>query len=248
MNTAMIGQPIRIAMWSGPRNMSTAMMRSFGARADTVCADEPFYAAYLALTGLDHPMREEILAKHEGDPHRVAQAISVGALDTPIFYQKHMTHHMVAGIGRDWMGQVRHAFLIRHPARVLASYEQKMEHVSLEVIGFPQQIELFREAKVRGSAVPVVIDSDDILRDPQAGLSTLCQALGIIYDPAMLSWTKGPKPEDGAWAPHWYDGVNASTGFGAPPGPMPDLPSRLRPILEEAMPIYETLKASALKV
>ncbi len=233
--------PLRIAMWSGPRNLSTAMMRSFGARSDTVCVDEPFYAAYLKLTGLDHPMRADILARHEADPSVVAQTLSEAPSDAPIFYQKQMTHHMVPGIPRGWMRHVENVFLVRHPARVLASYARKMETVSLEAIGFPQQADLYDHASEITGKPPLVIDSDDVLRNPATALTRLCARLGIEYEDTMLKWSPGPKPEDGAWSPHWYDAVFKSTGFGPPPGPVPDLPAELQAICDAAMPIYERL-------
>ena len=234
---------IRIAMWSGPRNLSTATMRSFGARGDTICVDEPFYAAYLSLTGLVHPMQDEIMASQPTDPQRVIEDLLAPSSDPdrPILYQKHMTHHMVRGIARDWMSEVTNAFLIRHPARVLASYAKKMETASLEAIGFPQQAELFDQVADQLGHAPVVVDSDDILKDPASTLPKLCKALGIPWTENMLSWPEGPKPEDGAWAPHWYESVNASTGFGKPPGDLPDLPDAFAPILDAAMPIYEAM-------
>lgn len=237
--------PVCIAMWSGPRNLSTAMMRSFGSRRDVVCMDEPFYGAFLALTGLNHPLREEILARHETDPAAVAHDLVAGAGKAPIIYQKQMTHHMVDGVPRDWMGQVRNAFLIRHPARVLASYARKMEAVSLEAIGFRQQTELFDQAWALTGEVPVVIDSDRVLADPRRALTALCEGLGIDFDPAMLAWAPGPRPTDGAWAPHWYDVVNASTGFGAPSGALPALPDALQSIADAALPPYERMLAHA---
>jgi Sulfotransferase domain len=242
----MTDTPVRIAMWSGPRNISTAMMRSFSARPDTTCIDEPFYAAYLPLTGLDHPMRGEILAAHSTDAAEIARALTDGTTKSAIVYQKHMTHHMVAGIPRDWMARVRNAFLIRHPARVLASYARKMERVSLEAIGFPQQAELFDCAADLAGQAPAVVDSDDILRDPPHVLAALCADLGINFDRAMLSWAPGPRPEDGAWAPHWYDAVRASTGFAAPPSEPPALPGHLASVLDQAMPIYQRLAAFKL--
>lgn len=239
-------ETIHIAMWSGPRNLSTAMMRSFGARPDTVCVDEPFYAPFLAISGLHHPMRDDILAGHETNPETVAdQMIRTGPV---IHYQKQMTHHMVEGIPRAWIGQVRNAFLIRHPARVLASYARKMETASLEAIGFPQQAELYELAKELSPFKPVIIDSDDILSAPEPALTALCRALGIPFDREMLSWAAGSKREDGAWAPHWYDAVNASTGFGSAPGRLPDVDPAHQEIYEAAMPIYLELAKEALSV
>jgi hypothetical protein len=238
---------IRIAMWSGPRNLSTAMMRSFGSRADTHCVDEPFYAAYLALTGLDHPMRAEILASQSSDADAVARRLADEPAPAAVFYQKHMTHHMVAGVPRDWMAGVRHAFLIRHPARVLASYAKKMESVSLDAIGFSQQAELFDQAASLTGEAPVVVDSEDILGDPRRLLSALCAALGIGFDEKMLSWPAGRKTEDGAWAPHWYEAVWASTGFAAQSdAPLQALPDELALVCEQAKPFYEKLAAHKL--
>lgn len=238
-------ETVRIAMWSGPRNLSTAMMRSFGARADTVCADEPFYAPFLKLTGLDHPMREEILMHHPTDPNAVAREMAAGLVKAPIVYQKHMTHHMVEGVPLAWMAQVRHAFLIRHPARVLASYAKKMEAVTLEATGFSRQAELFEYAGSLSGQIPVVIDSDRILANPETELRKLCNRLEIAFDPAMLAWAPGPKPEDGVWAPHWYDAVYASSGFGPPPtGPL-DVSTDLQGVLNAALPFYERLAAFA---
>lgn len=236
-------------MWSGPRNLSTTMMRSFGARPDTACVDEPFYAAYLTATGLVHPMQSEILASQPADGRVVAEALVGGAVPggKPVFYQKHMTHHMAPEIPRGWLGQVTNAFLIRDPARVLASYARKMEEVSLEAIGVPQQAELFdRVCQSLGSAPPVV-DSDDILADPPGMLRALCAALGIAYTDAMLSWPAGRKPEDGVWAPHWYDAVWQSTGFGAPRPGAPELPPALEKLADKASDSHAAIERHALK-
>lgn len=244
-----MSEPVRIAMWSGPRNLSTTMMRSFGARADTACVDEPFYAAYLAATGLVHPMQEEILAAQPCDGAVVARQLTQDPVPggKPVFYQKHMTHHMAPDLPRDWMHNVTNAFLIRDPARVLASYARKMETVSLEAIGIPQQAELFdRVCQIRGEAPPVV-DSDDILADPAGMLRALCDAISIDYTDAMLSWDAGPKPEDGVWAPHWYDAVWQSTGFGAPRSEEPVLPDELRKLADEARGSHEAIASRRLK-
>ena len=237
---------LRIAMWSGPRNMSTTMMRSFGSRPDTMCIDEPFYAAYLKASGLVHPMQDEIMASQSSDPSIVADQMKASDPDHDIIYQKHMTHHMVDALPRNWMSDVTNVFLIRHPARVLRSYARKMETVSLEATGFPQQLSLFEHARQQTGQTPIVIDSDTILIDPPAALKRLCQALQIEWDERMLNWTAGPKPEDGAWAPHWYDGVWASTGFGPPAKDLPTLSPDLQALCDQAMAIYETLKETAI--
>ena len=239
--------PVRIAMWSGPRNLSTAMMRAFGNRPDCAVVDEPFYAAFLRLSGADHPMRAEILAAQENDWRKVAATL----LGPPpggraLFYQKHMTHHMLPEIGRAWMSACRHAFLIRRPERVLASYAAKRETVGLADIGFVQQEELFdRAADLLGEA-PAVVDADRILADPAGVLARLCGRLGIAFDERMLAWPAGPRASDGIWAAHWYDAVNRSTGF-ASPAPPPRLEDpALRAVAVAAMPIYERLSGYAI--
>lgn len=204
----------RIAMWSGPRNISTAMMRSFGNRPDCRVVDEPFYAAYLARTGLDHPMREAVLASQPQDWRAVVADLD--ALAGPVVYEKHMTHHMLPGFGLDWAAGRANAFLIRDPAEVLASYTVKRSEVTLDDIGVVRQRELFdREADRLGRAPPVVRGAD-VLADPRGMLSALCEALGIPFDEAMLRWPAGPRDSDGVWAPAWYDAVERSTGFEAP--------------------------------
>lgn len=234
-------------MWSGPRNMSTTMMRSFGSRADTVCVDEPFYAAYLDLTGLRHPMSDEIFAAQSRDPADVAADMaSCPDPEARVFYQKHMTHHMVEGVPRDWMAACRNVFLIRHPARVIPSYARKMPDVSLEAIGFPQQLSLFEQAARLEGQTPLVVDSTDILRDPPAMMRALCRALDLDWTAEMLSWPAGERPEDGVWAPHWYDAVWASTGFGPAPGERPAVAAELADIYQPALEIYDTLAAHRL--
>jgi hypothetical protein len=239
---------IRIAMWSGPRNISTAMMRSFASRPDCAVIDEPFYAAYLAASGLAHPMRERILASHENDWRIVAKDLTGPAPDgRRVYYQKHMTHHMLPGIGRDWMRHCRHAFLIRHPARVLASYARKRDAVTFADIGFAEQWELFQAACDLSGETPPVVDADRLLADPRAVLESLCAALDIAFDERMLSWSPGLRATDGVWAQHWYDAVAGSTGFeAARPAPVLTEPA-LQAIEAQAMPIYDKLAAHALK-
>jgi hypothetical protein len=232
---------VRIAMWSGPRNISTAMMRSFENRPDCAVVDEPFYAAFLAETGLEHPMRAEVLASQPRDWRTVAKGL---ARDEPaaVFYQKHMAHHMLPDFGLDWMAACRHGFLIRDPAAVLASYVQARAQVTLEDIGVVRQHELFdREADRLGEAPPVV-ESADVLAGPRAVLGRLCAALGVPFREEMLSWPAGRRASDGVWAPAWYAAVERSTGFAAPERPhAPPLTDALRRIAEAARPHYEAL-------
>ena len=237
---------MRIAMWSGPRNLSTAMMYAFAARGDCAVVDEPFYAAYLAKTGLTHPMRGEILAAQPQEPEAVvAQLCGSIPGDMPHFYQKHMTQHMIDGVPRDWMRGVQNVFLIRHPARVIASYAAKRENPTLDDIGFRQQAELFDLVRGWGQR-PVVIDSHDIRADPRGALERLCGAIGLEFTENMLSWPKGGHEDDGVWAPHWYGAVWKSTGFAAPEGPLPEVPEPLQPVLAAAMPYYRRMTARTL--
>jgi hypothetical protein len=236
--------PIRVAMWSGPRNISTAMMRAFGNRGDCAVSDEPFYGAYLHATGLDHPLREAVIASQPKDWRAVAAALtgpSPGG--RPIWYQKHMTHHMIDGFGRGWTDGFVNAFLIRQPAAVLASYARVRQDFTLEEIGLPAQVALFERAAQKLGRAPPVIEGAEVLADPRGALTALCEACGIAFDEAMLSWPPGPRASDGIWAPAWYEAVEKSTGF-EPPRPEPrfeDLPAGLRRIAEAARPLYDKL-------
>lgn len=229
---------MRIAMWSGPRNLSTAMMYSFGARADFAVMDEPFYAAYLHATGADHPMRAEILAAHETDPARVAVSCAVDG--SPHLYMKHMPHHMVDGFPLDWAKQCVNIHLIRHPARVIASYAAKREAPTLDDIGFVQQLRIYEQ--IGG----LVIDSTDIRADPERILRKLCDAIDLPFDPAMLTWPAGPRAEDGVWAKHWYGAVHRSTGFAGAEGELPVLDKAQARLADTAMPYYAQLEARKL--
>ncbi len=239
---------VRVAMWSGPRNISTAMMRSFGNRADTVVVDEPLYAAYLRATGLEHPGRDDILAAQDDD-WRVVTAGLTGPVPggRDVYYQKHMTHHLLPDMGRDWLRLVTNAFLVRDPAGVVASYARVRGEPTLEDLGFPQQVEIFRACADSDGTAPPVVDAADVLADPAAVLSVLCARLGISYDPAMLSWPAGARPTDGVWAPHWYASVEASTGFGPPPSAPAQVPDHLRDLLDRCRPYYDELAAHRIR-
>ncbi len=240
---------VRIAMWSGPRNISSAMMRSFGARTDCAVTDEPFYAAYLAATGLIHPMRDEVIASQPTNWRLVADTLVGPAPEgKPIWYQKHMTHHMLPQFGREWSDRFVNAFLIRAPAAVLASYAHKRDDFTLEEIGLPAQAELFDRAAQRLGRAPPVVESQDVLADPRGLLTSLCQACGIAFDDAMLSWAPGRRASDGVWAPAWYEALEQSSGFAAPRREVgfDDLPDALKPVAEAAWPIYERLSRHKL--
>lgn len=224
---------MRFAIWSGPRNLSTAMMYSFGARSDFDVMDEPFYAAYLKATGADHPMAAEIIAHHESDPAKVAAMCQ--RTGTPHLYMKHMPHHMLPDFPMDWAEGCIHVHLIRHPARVVASYAAKRDAPTLEDIGFAQQDALFD--RLGG----VVIDSTDIRSNPEAMLQRLCAAIGVPWNPAMLNWPTGGHHQDGVWAAHWYGAVHASTGFAGAEGSLPVPDGAYAKLVDAAMPFYERL-------
>ena len=239
----------RIAMWSGPRNISTAMMRAFENRADCAVSDEPFYAAYLARTGLQHPMREEVIASQPKGWREVAHALLCPPpMGRAVWYQKHMSHHMLPGFGLGWIERVTNVFLIRPPAAVLASYTQKREAVTLAEIGLPQQVEIFDRVAQRLGQAPPVIESNDVLADPRGLLSALCRTCGIAFCERMLAWPGGRRATDGVWAPAWYDKVVQSTGFGPPREEIcfEALDGRLKRIAAEARPLYEKLRKHRL--
>jgi hypothetical protein len=231
-----------IAMWSGPRNLSTALMYSFAARGDCAVADEPFYGAYLAQSGMDHPMRREVIGAQPSDPTEVAAGCT-GPIPQgqSLFYQKHMTLHMLPGWNLAFLRRLTNVFLIRHPARVVASYARKREAPTLPDIGFVQQARLFDEVAAFLGHPPLVLDSADIRADPKATLTRLCAALGINFTEKMLSWSAGPKPYDGIWAPHWYGEVHKSIGFGGVEGDLPALSPDFQRLSDAAMPSYEHL-------
>ncbi|KJZ19399.1 sulfotransferase-like domain-containing protein [Loktanella sp. S4079] len=232
---------MKIAMWSGPRNLSTAMMYSFGNRADCAVWDEPFYAPYLEATGIDHPMRDQVLAAHETDPKKVSARITESnSGERPHFYMKHMPHHMVKGMPMDWAQDCVNVHLIRHPARVIASYGVKRSEMTFEDIGFAQQVALYDQ--IGGH----VIDSADIRENPEKMLTKLCQAIGLEFDPAMLSWEKGARAEDGIWASHWYNAVHQSTGFASAEGPLPELEGDAASLCAKALPYYEKMARQKL--
>ena len=239
---------LRIAMWSAPRNLSTAMMRSVGSRSDTFVSDEPFYGCFLEESGANHPMRDEVIAAMDCDWGGVMATLKGPAPDgSPIWYQKHMWHHMAGPIGYADFAGFTHAFLIRQPKQMIASYLRKREHATFEDFGLERQAEFFEREAERLSHAPPVIDANDVLADPQGVLSKLCEALGIVWDRAMLAWEPGRRETDGPWAPHWYGAVEASCGFGAPETGRVELPDEARRFADRCRPYYERLAAHRIR-
>lgn len=233
----------RIAMWSGPRNISTAMMRAWENRGDCAVSDEPLYAAYLSTTGLDHPGHDEVIAAGETDWRRVARTL-IGPVPggKPLWYQKHMSHHLLPGMDTEWVLGLVNVFLIRDPAEVVASYLKSRATVTPEDIGLPQQGRLFDRLCERLGETPPVIDAGDFLQAPEPHLRALCARLGIDFSDRMLSWPAGPRDSDGIWAPHWYDAVWRSTGFAPWRARETSLSGEALAVAEACRPVYERLR------
>lgn len=236
-------------MWSGPRNVSTAFMRSWENRPGTMVVDEPFYAHYLLATGIDHPGRDEVLAHHETDWMRVVESLLAPLPQgVTVFYQKQMSHHLLPHMGREWLGSVAHAFLIRDPAPMLASLGDKLGKFDLSATGLPQQVEIFDHVRLTTGHVPPVVDAADLLAAPEPVLRALCSSLGIPFSERMLSWPAGPRATDGVWAKYWYDRVERSTGFEpAEAAAVPQLRGRLAELEAQCRPLYEHLRAHRLR-
>jgi len=238
---------LRIAMWSGPRNLSTALMRSFSSRADTFVSDEPFYGCFLKDNSAGHPMQAEVIAAMDCDWQSVMASLRAPpSEDRPVWYQKHMWHHMTGPVGYDDFAGFTHAFLIREPERMIASYLRQREAAAFENFGMDRQAEFFEREADRLGHAPPVIDAHDVLVDPQAVLTRLCEALGIPWDMAMLSWPPGRRDTDGPWAAHWYGAVEASTGFGPPESAPEALPDDAQRVADRCRPYYERLAAHRL--
>ncbi len=233
----------RIAMWCAPRTISTAIMRAWENRPDTVVSDEPFYAHFLQATGMDHPGRDDIIASYETNWRTVARNLTEDPLPegAAIWYQKHMAHHMLDHISLDWVGKLANCFLIRAPAEVITSYIKVRSQPTLLDLGFPQLLRLFDAVRRQSGSIPPVIDSQDVLEDPRGTLNQLCEAVPVPFSERMLSWPPGHRDSDGVWAPYWYAAVEKSTGF-APYRPKDETPPpHLEDLLAQAQEIYQEL-------
>ncbi|MGH8191802.1 MAG: hypothetical protein ACREP2_10185, partial [Rhodanobacteraceae bacterium] len=229
-------------MWSGPRNISTAMMRAWENRGDTAVIDEPFYANYLAETGMNHPGRDDVLASQSIDAAEVA-AMLAGPIPEgkPIWYQKHMTQHMLPGTPLDWLDEVTSCFLIREPERVAASFTIQRPDAAAWELGFAQQAQLFDHVCDTLGHAPPVIDAADVLKDPRRTLRTLCALLDIPFTDRMLRWAAGKRASDGVWAPHWYAAVERSTGFAPGQPRQAKLTAFQQKLADECRPFYDKL-------
>lgn len=229
-------------MWSGPRNISTAVMRSWESRGDTFVSDEPFYAHYLAATDVEHPGRDEIISGGETDWRKVVTWLTGPVPGGKwIFYQKHMTHHLLPDMHGDWLDALQHAFLIRSPEETLISLSKVVSEPRLEDTGLPQQLDLFERTRTASGEAPPVIDARDVLERPHEMLRKLCGALGVEFTTAMLSWPAGPRATDGVWAQYWYEAVEASTRFEPYRPPSDRLPDGLRSLERECRTYYDVL-------
>jgi hypothetical protein len=235
-------------MWSGPRNLSTAMMRAFENREDCEVVDEPLYAHYLAATGAQHPGREAVIAAGDVDWRRVvAHLVGEAPERHALWYQKHMCHHLLPGMDSTWIERLENVLLIRDPAEVVASYLRSRDTCSAEEIGVPQQLALFEQLSAGPRGAPPVIDAGCFLADPRGQLQVLCARLGIDFSERMLAWPPGPRASDGVWAPHWYQQVWASSGFSGPRREARCLDGAAAAIVAACRPAYRRLFAQRLR-
>ena len=227
-------------MWSGPRNLSTALMRSFENRNDTKVIDEPFYAYYLKKTQLDHPMKSEIINYYPTSQIQILKKITPQTQNNQIFYQKHMTHHIIKNTRLDWLNKGYNCFLIRHPAKVINSYIKKNTLISIDDVGFKKQYEIFNKIK-KNKINYMVINADTILQDPSKTLKKLCKILEIRFTKKMLSWPAGKRSTDGIWSKVWYKNVELSNTFSKYKKEKYNVPKKYNDIYEESLKYYNEM-------
>ena len=234
---------VRIAMWSGPRNISTAMMRSWENREDTFVVDEPLYGPYLAQTGKQHPCYQEVINAQGAEYEPILDKLTQGHSSTNhIFYQKHMTHHILPEMDLTWVKSLKNAFLIRHPAEVISSYLEKHHNPSPEDLGYPQQLKLFNLLKNNSENTPLVFESKDVLMNPKKMLQLMCKKLGVPFKLSMLSWPKGYRESDGVWSSHWYNRVIETTGFATYQAKEIHLNLKQKKVVKDCLPYYEEIQ------
>jgi hypothetical protein len=242
----MTGETKRICVWSGPRNISTALMYSFAQRADTRVADEPLYGHYLTVSGAEHPGRDECLAVLETDGERAVRETVLGPCDRPVLFLKQMAHHLVGGLDWAFLRRTVNVILTRDPEQMLPSLAVQVPEPGMADAGYDKLTAIVDFCEAAGQDVPV-LDSRDLQNQPEALLRGLCERIGLAWDPAMLAWPAGPKPYDGPWAPYWYHNVHRSTGLAPYRAKTEPFPLRLRPLLDECRPHYERLSARAIR-
>lgn len=238
---------LRLSVWSGPRNVSTALMYSFRQRADTEVVDEPLYGHYLKTSGKKHPGREAVLAAMDTDGARVVRdELLAPCRAASVRFFKNMAHHLRGLPGWDFLDGLTNVLLTRDPCEMLPSLAEQLPQPSLQDTGLEEQVAVLEREQAAGRA-PLVLDAREVLRDPEGVLRQICDRLALSFEPSMLQWPAGPVPEDGVWAEHWYGSVHRSTGF-RPYEPKTDpFPERLRPLLRECAPLYDRLRAHALE-
>ncbi len=237
---------VRLNLWSGPRNVSTALMYSFRQRADTRVVDEPFYAHYLSHSDAEHPGSAEVIASMSPEIDVVLREVVLGPVDHPLLVFKQMAHHLIPSVPLDFLDTCVNVLLIRDPTEVLTTIVHQLPTPTMRDIGIARQVELFAELRRRGQRPPV-LDARLLLEDPEGVLRRLCTETGIDWDPAMLHWPAGPKPEDGVWARHWYANAHASTGFARYRAKTEPVPEHVRPLAAEAAACYAELLPHALR-
>lgn len=239
---------LRIAMWSGPRNVSTALLRAWENRPDTFVCDEPFYAHYLIQTKVPHPGADEVIAHQENDWRKVAEYVTGPVPEgKSVFYQKHMAHHLLPNMGREWLDRLTHCFLIRDPREMLPSLDKIFARPRIEDTGLPQQVEIFEGVRARTGKTPAVVDARDLLTNPRELLIELCKVLDVPFYESMLTWPPGRRATDGIWAKHWYDAVESSTGFKPYQPQEHPLPAHLEGLYRECVKHYEVLYSDRLR-
>lgn len=238
----------RINMWSGPRNISTAVMYSFAQRPGSKVVDEPFYAHYLLQSGAEHPGRDEVLESQPKDAARVIRNLLAHNSEKDLLFLKNMAHHMVNmdAVLDKLIRRFQHVFLIRDPAEMLLSLNKTLANPTLRDTAYNRQLELFNKVKSE-STTPAVIDAKELLKNPKHVLSELCRRLNIPFFETMLSWEAGPLPADGIWAKYWYNNVHQSTGFKPYVPKQEDIPERLKPLYEKCKPMYQQMFVHAIK-
>lgn len=234
-----------ISLWSGPRNVSTALMYSFAQRDDMIVVDEPLYAHYLSNTDVDHIGKEVILKDMNNDGDEVIKSI-LNKKRQKFTFLKNMAHHWIK-LNNEYLNNMENIFLIRDPEEMLPSLNQQLSNPTLRDTALKKQVEVY-DYLVQTGGAPTIIDSKDLLQDPKAMLIAICDRLTVPFDEKMLRWKVGARPEDGVWAKYWYHNVHKSEGFSSYKKKDGPFPEHLKPLLKECKPYYKFLSDNSLKL